>query len=141
MRFFRPVPRVSLAHASDAGELARLLGVEPGDVEAWLSGGFELYRAELDGRLVGCVRCVFPTGACVIDMLTVAEPDRGRGFGQYLAEHAISRARRAGAGRAWTQVRLDAAPALALARKVGFREAARHSVAADPAVVLLELTL
>lgn len=140
MRFFRPVPRVALAQAADAPALAELLGVEAGDVVAWLGGGFELYRAALEGRLVGCVRCAYPTGACVIDMLTVAEAHRRRGFGQYLAEHAISRARRAGAGRVWTQVPAGNAPALSLARNLGFREAARHP-ASTGATLLLELIL
>lgn len=140
MRFFRPVPRLALAEPGDAAALAALLGIEPGAVEAWLRGGFDVYKATLDGRLVGCVRCAFPTGACVIDQLTVAPEDRGRGFGEYLAEHAVSRARRAGAGRAWAQVPRAEPAALGLARKLGFREAAEHRTH-DAAVVLLELNL
>ena len=141
MRFFRPVPRLALAEPGDAASLASLLGVEPPAVEAWLRGGFEVYKATLDGHLVGCVRCAFPTGACVIDQLTVAPEQRGRGFGEYLAEHAVSRARRAGAGRAWIQVPRDDAAALALARKLGFRAAAEHRGGDDAALVLLELNL
>ena len=145
MRFFRPVPRVTLAAPEDAPALAGLLtdgGEEtaPGDVESWLRGGFEVYRATLDGHLVGMVRCAFPTGACVIDKLVVAADHRRRGFGQYLAEHAVSRARRAGATRAWMQIPPGDEGAAHLLRKVGFREAARlrrdrHDL------VLVEMTL
>lgn len=140
MRFFRPVPRLALAEPGDAAALAGLLGVEPEAVTAWLRGGFEVYKATFDGRLVGCVRCAFPTGACVIDELTVAPQERGRGFGEYLAEHAVSRARRAGAGRVWAQVPRGAVEGLGLARKLGFRQAAEHR-SGDRALVLLELTL
>lgn len=141
MRFFRAVPRVSPAQREDAPALAALLGLDAGDVNAWLGGGFELYKATLEGRLVGCVRCAFPTGACVIDMLTVAPEDRRRGFGQYLAEHAISRARRAGSARIWTQVGGDDAAVRGLWTKLGFREAAEHSRGPGGALVLLELVL
>ncbi len=153
MRFFRPVPRLTAAQADDAAQLAELLsaaaaadglGESPDarEVASWLRGGFEVYKATLDRRLVGCVRCAFPTGACVIDQLTVAPAERGRGFGQYLLEQAISRARRAGAGRAWIQVPAGCAAAISLARKEGFRESARHHApAGTEAVVLLELAL
>ena len=140
MRFFRPVPRVAAAGPDDVSDLAALLAVPPEEVAAWLRGGFEVYRATLDGRLVGCLRCAFPTGACVIDQLMVVAGDRGRGIGEYLAEHAISRARRAGASRAWIHVAVDNMAALALARKVGFREAQRHRGGGGE-VVLLEMTL
>ena len=140
MRFFRAVPRVSPALREDAAALAGLLGVEAGDVAAWLGGGFEVYKATLEGRLVGCVRCAFPTGACVVDMLAVAPDHRRRGFGQYLAEHAISRARRAGAARIWTQVGPGDASARSLLAKLGFREPAPGPAPAG-GIVLLELAL
>lgn len=145
MRFFRAVPRVSAASPDDAAALAALLQqcgepVSEAEVTSWLRGGFEVYKATLDGALVGTVRCAFPTGACVIDQLAVDPAHRRRGFGQYLAEHAISRARRAGAPKAW--MRLPAAgegPARML-RKLGFREAARAGHGRDE-VVLVEMSL
>jgi len=112
MRFFRPVPRLSLAGDADAADLAALLqaawaphraelgealweelaaGAE--EVEAWLKGGFEVYRATLDGRLVGTVRVAFPTGACVVDRLAV-HPDhrrRDRAFARCDADRAARR--------------------------------------------------
>lgn len=154
MRFFRPVPRLTLAQTEDATALAVLLAAPDGgedpaapppdarEVASWLRGGFEVYKATLDGRLVGCVRCAFPTGACVIDRLVVAPGDRSRGFGKYLLEQAVSRARRAGAGRAWIQLPLRCSAAIRLARKEGFREAAQHRLSeSDEPLVLLELAL
>lgn len=140
MRFFRAVPRVSAASAEDAAGLAALLQrcgapVSEADVASWLGGGFEVYKATLDGTLVGMVRCAFPTGACVIDQLVVDPDHRRRGFGQYLAEHALSRARRAGAPKAWMQLPVSDEGAARLLRKVGFREAARAGH--GPAEVLL----
>lgn len=145
MRFFRPVPRVSLGAPEDAPALAGVLTgsgrpASVADVESWLRGGFEVYRATFDGQCVGIVRCAFPTGACVIDQLAVDPAHRRRGFGQYLVEHAVSRARRAGAPKAWMQLPADAEPALRLVRKLGFREAARLRRDAGE-VVLVELSL
>lgn len=153
MRFFRPVPRLTLAQADDAPALAALLATagegdqvaapapDAREVASWLRGGFEVYKATHEGRLVGCVRCAFPTGACVIDRLVVAPAERGRGYGKYLLEQAVSRARRAGAGRAWIQLPVRCAVAIGLARKEGFRESARHQVSGAEPVVLLELSL
>jgi ribosomal protein S18 acetylase RimI-like enzyme len=152
MRFFRPVPRLTLAQAEDASAVAALLALagvagtapapDAGEVGAWLRGGFEVYKASLDGKLVGCIRCAFPTGACVIDQIAVVPAERGRGFGEYLLEQAISRARRAGAARAWIHLPEACEAPIKLARKLGFREAARHQLAASgEPVVLLEMVL
>lgn len=153
MRFFRPVPRLTLAQADDATAVAALLALaddlrgtasppDAREVAAWLRGGFEVYKASMEGRLVGCVRCAFPTGACVIDQLAVAPAERGRGYGEYLLEQAVSRARRAGAGRAWIQLPAVCERPIKLARKLGFRESARHQLTTDgEPVVLLELAL
>jgi GNAT superfamily N-acetyltransferase len=153
MRFFRPVPRLTLAQAEDAPAVAAVLALagvggesapvpDAAEVAAWLRGGFEVYKATMDGRLVGCVRCAFPTGACVIDQIAVVPGERGRGFGEYLLEQAVSRARRAGAARAWIQLPEVCEAPIKLARKLGFRDAARHQLAASgEPVVLLELAL
>jgi ribosomal protein S18 acetylase RimI-like enzyme len=140
VRFFRPVPRVSLAGRGDVAALSELLEVEPEEVEAWLEGGFELYKATLDGELVGSIRCAFPTGACVIDRLTVRDQHRRRGFGQYLAEHAVSRARRAGAGKVWTQVPATSGEPLRMLDRLGFRPAGQVT-ASGSQLLLLELPL
>lgn len=145
MRFFRSVPRVTIAGPDDAPALTQLLtrsGLGPSaeDLQASLRGGFEVYKATLEGEVVGMVRCAFPTGACVIDQLVVDAGHRRRGFGQYLAEHAVSRARRAGAPKAWMQVPADEDGVLRLLHRLGFKEAARLERNHRP-LLLVELSL
>jgi GNAT superfamily N-acetyltransferase len=141
LRLFRPVPRIGFAQRGDAVALAELYRnawapyrgrvddrmiadqcSPPEEVESWLLGGFEVYRATLEGRLVGAVRCSFPTGACLLDRLVVAPDSRGRGFGKFLAEHAIARAKRAGVGRVWLYVSPKLETAINLFDALGFRE-------------------
>jgi len=143
VRFFRPVPRISLAGPEHAAELAQVLRAawephraqvpdalwedltpDPEEVGAWFRGGFEVYRAAFDNQAVGLVRVAFPTGACVVDRLAVHPAHRRRGFGAYVAEHAVGRARRAGAGRVWARVPHGLEEGLRLFRKLGFSEVA-----------------
>lgn len=144
MRLFRPVPRISLAQRADAAGLAELYrqawspfqghvdermiaDQSPGEaeVESWFLGGFEIYRATLEGDLVGAVRCSFPTGTCLIDRLAVAPESRGRGFGKFLAEHAVSRAKRAGVSKVWLYASPKLETAVGLFDALGFRESGR----------------
>jgi len=145
LRFFRPVPRLSPAAPEHAAELAGLLlaAWEPhrdqvgealweeltpdaAEVGCWFRGGFEVYRATFEGMTVGTVRVAFPTGACVVDRLAVHPDHRRRGFGEYLCEHAVGRARRAGASRVWGRVPYELLDARRLFRKLGFTEIAEH---------------
>jgi ribosomal protein S18 acetylase RimI-like enzyme len=161
MRFFRITPpRVVLVQATDADELARLYerawdgcaGLDPRMVEdqrasidelrAWLHGGFDLYQASFDGRIVGAVRCSFPTSTCHLDRLAVDPDLRRRGFGQALVQHAIGRARRAGVTRVWAEVSPKMPDALALYRRTGFRESGRYAASYwNEPLLLLELPL
>jgi ribosomal protein S18 acetylase RimI-like enzyme len=144
MRLFRPVPRISLAQRADSAGLADLYAQAwaplrgrvddrmiadqcPGEaeVESWFRGGFEVYRATLDGLLVGAIRCSFPTGTCLIDRLAVRPQSRGRGFGKFLAEHAVSRAKRAGVTKVWLYASPKLETAVNLFDAIGFRESGR----------------
>jgi ribosomal protein S18 acetylase RimI-like enzyme len=144
MRFFRATPRVLPAQPAEAGVLAdlyreawagceRLLDARmmrdqvpaAAEVEAWLRGGFEVFRVRHEGQLIGAIRCSFPTGACHVDRLAVDPAARGRGVGHLLLEHAIGRARRAGVTRVWTQVSPKLDDAQELLHSLGFREAGR----------------
>jgi len=144
MRLFRPVPRISLAQRSDAAGLVQLYlqawtpmrgrvdermiadqCPSEEEVAFWFKGGFEVYRATLEGGLVGAVRCSFPTGTCLLDRLAVLPESRGRGFGKYLAEHAVSRAKRAGVSKVWLYASPKLETAVNLFDALGFRESGR----------------
>jgi len=161
MRFFRPVPRISAAAPEHAAELAAVLrsawephrGQLAGDlweelapaeaeVAAWLRGGFEVYRVSFENQAVGVVRIAFPTGACVLDRLAVIPEHRRRGFGEYVAEHAVGRARRVGAGRVWARVPDGVEEGVRLFRKLGFSEVATEHGRLRPwRLVLLDRAL
>jgi ribosomal protein S18 acetylase RimI-like enzyme len=152
---------VSLAQPADAEVLAQLYArvwepwsgaldqrliddqvASPEEIRVWLEGGFEVYRATHEGRLAGAVRLSFPTGTCLVDRLVVDPDCRRRGFGQVVAEHSVSRARRAGATRVWVHVCPKLEAAVLLFRGLGFKEISRFR--ADywgEEVTLLELTL
>jgi ribosomal protein S18 acetylase RimI-like enzyme len=162
MRFFRPAPaRVTLVHVEEAAELAALYqrawaGCEAAldrrlvedqqasleDVQAWLAGGFEIYKTSYDDHLVGAVRCSFPSTTCHIDRLAVDPEMRHRGYGHSLVDHAVGRARRAGVTRVWVQLSPKLEEAMTLFRRAGFREAGRHHAGywGEP-VVLMELAI
>ena len=80
MRFFRPMPRVSLALSSDATDLAALYErawaecdsqldarmvadqvPSVAEVRSWLGGGFEVYRSLHETRLAGAMPLLFGT--------------------------------------------------------------------------------
>ncbi|MDQ6771385.1 MAG: GNAT family N-acetyltransferase [Candidatus Dormibacteraeota bacterium] len=159
MRFFRHSGvRVTLAEAGDAPALADLYerawdGCEglisehavavarpsAEDLAAWLEGGFEIYRVAADARLVGAVRCSFPTSTCLLDSLAVDPDSRRRGIGRSLVDHVIARARRAGVARVWTAVNPGLVEFAGLFAEAGFRETTRLGSDEDRAVILLEL--
>lgn len=161
MRFFRATARVGPADPTEAAVLAELyrrawtgcdrvvnpLLVEEqtpprAEVTAWFRGGFEVFRTRQEGRLVGAVRCCFPSSACNVDRLVVDPEARGRGVGHMLLEHAVGRARRAGVTRIWAQVCPKTESDGALFRSFGFREMGRRPAAWwGEEVILLELPL
>ena len=112
------------------------------DVNAWFLGGFEVFRVVHEGRLVGAVRCCFPSSTCMVDRLAVDPDARGRGVGHLLLEHAIGRARRAGVTRVWTQISPKLGATQELFRSLGFRDTARLRAAYwDEEILLLELAV
>lgn len=124
---------------------ARLIADQTPDaaeISSWFGGGFEVFAATLEGSLVGGIRCSFPTGTCFVDRIVV-DPERGgRGVGRALLDHAVSRARRAGVTKVWTQTSPKLQDAMTLLRSLGFRESGHlraHYWGED--LLLLELPL
>lgn len=158
VRFFRSVHRVLPAHPAEAATLAGiyerawepfigqisprlLVDLVPSreEVEAWFAGGFEIYRTAQEDWLVGVMRLSFPGGACHLDQLAVEPHLRRRGHGRALVEHALGRARRAGATRVWTQVSPSLQESVEFFHTLGFRDLARHrSTVWGETVLLLE---
>lgn len=148
MRLFRAVPRIAPAGPALVPALAELYArsaaaaeLDRHEVEAWFAGGFEVYEAVHEGRLVGAARICFPAGACNLDRLVVAPDARGRGFGRVIAEHLIRRAHRAGVSRVWAQAPADAEDQRGLYQGLGFRSlgVVRPHLGPRRALVLYEL--
>ena len=123
-----PIPESERRDAVPGGE----------DLAAWFRGGFEVFRLSHDNRLVGAVRCSFPSGSCHLDNLAIHPDLRNRGFGRVLVEHSLARARRASLPRTWTQVDSRLSVARRLLLSCGFQEAGRHQSPNRPTVILFE---
>lgn len=161
MRFFRPSHHVVPAHPAEAAAIARLYErgwedagarltpavmreVVPSreEVVAWFGGGFEIYRTEQESTLVGAVRLSFPAGSCHLDQLVVLPQYRRRGHGRSLVDHAVGRARRAGATRVWAQVSPRLHAGQAFFASMGFQVSSPNEVAlAGEPLLLLELAV
>lgn len=117
-------------------ELAEL----PGDY-APPSG--RLLLAEFDGQLAGCVALHrLDPGICEMKRLYLRPQFRGKGLGRVVAERIIAEARWA----EYTSIRLDTVgpvmkDAVAMYRKLGFKEIAPYRPNPNPGTLYLELTL
>jgi putative acetyltransferase len=126
----------SLCFQSFDQELAKLPG-------SYAPPQGRLLLAELEGRLAGCI-ALHPLEPQICEMKRLyLRPDfRGRGLGRVLAETIISEARSIG----YRHMRLDTVEpvmkdAVALYRKLGFREIAPYCPNPNPGVLYLELDL
>jgi ribosomal-protein-alanine N-acetyltransferase len=85
---------------------------------AWL---FQVLVSEADARLAGFVSLLrWPQATGAVDDIAVRPDLQGRGLGEAMMRWALARFRQEGMRRAWLDVLLDNAPALALYRKLGF---------------------
>jgi putative acetyltransferase len=117
-------------------ELANL----PGD---YAPPGGRLLLAEYDGHLTGCVALhKLEPGICEMKRLYLRPQYRGKGLGRALADRIIAEARHIG----YSRVRLDTVEpvmkdAVAMYRKLGFKEIAPYCPNPMAGVVYMELQL
>lgn len=91
--------------------------------EAILKGGGTILFARHEGRIIGAVALKYNRdGALELSKMAVDKPYRGRGAGTKLCQAAIHKAREMGAPKLilYSQTQLPAA--VAIYRKLGFRE-------------------
>jgi len=102
-----------------------------------------LLLAESDGQTVGCVALhKLDTDICEMKRLYLRPQFRGKGLGKELAERIIAEARQTG----YRRIRLDTVEpvmkdAVAMYRKLGFKEIAPYRPNPNPGTLYLELVL
>lgn len=80
-----------------------------------------------DGTLAGYLCLMFVADECTVMDVAVAPSRRGEGTGRRLMEWTLEECRRRGARHLHLEVRVSAAPAIALYRAMGFAETGRRS--------------
>ena len=82
----------------------------------------EIYRAEIDGQVIGCY-VLYPETKTVFEIknIAIAEAFQGQGLGTQLLHHAIQNAKEQGASRLLIGTGNSSFSQLYLYQKVGFR--------------------
>ena len=115
---------------------------------AGLPGGYappegRLLLAEYEGQLAGCVALhTLEPGICEMKRLYLRPQFRGKGLGRALADHIIAEARQIG----YQRIRLDTVEpamkdAVAMYRRIGFREIAPYCANPIAGALYMELSL
>lgn len=99
-----------------------------------LDPGGAILIAEYNGEAVGTAGLVPGHGEGVLELIKMsARTDvQGKGIGRVLMEAAIAKSRDMGAAQIWLETNTKLAAALALYRKVGFRELTGDEVTPTP---------
>lgn len=99
-----------------------------------LDPGGAILIAEYNGEAVGTAGLVPGHGEGVLELIKMsARTDvQGKGIGRALMEAAIEKSRDMGAAQIWLETNTKLAAALALYRKVGFRELTGDEVTPTP---------
>lgn len=99
-----------------------------------LDPGGAILIAEYNGEAVGTAGLVPGHGEGVLELIKMsARTDvQGKGIGRALMEAAIAKSRDMGAAQIWLETNTKLAAALALYRKVGFRELTGDEVTPTP---------
>lgn len=97
-------PTIGVAGRRDLPDVELLLevaGLTREDLAACERAGLLLAARAEDGCLMGCVALELYDGEALLRSLAVTAGARGHGLGSALVEHALERARSAGAREAW----------------------------------------
>jgi ribosomal-protein-alanine N-acetyltransferase len=79
-----------------------------------------------DGAVAGYLCLMFAADECTVMDIAVAPAMRGQGVGRLLMDRTLEECRHRGSRHLHLEVRVSAAPAIALYRAVGFTEAGRR---------------
>lgn len=119
---------------SDGPALAALLAAEPHVAsyashaeDVLQSNDYEVWGGYGDTALVGAVVMAVGPFDAEIESLVVSAAVRRKGVGRALIEHAVTRARAVGKERILLEVREGNEAALALYKRVGFKEDGRRA--------------
>ena len=149
LRDFRPGDQPVFRQLNEEW-IAHYFSLEPADLKALdqpeeyiLQPGGCILLAETDDHVVGtCALIRMPEGSYELAKMAVSPQAQGQGVGLLLGEAAVQRVRDLGGRRVYLESNSKLAPALALYRKLGFRDLARpHPSPYARADVQMELLL
>ncbi|MBO2011845.1 helix-turn-helix domain-containing GNAT family N-acetyltransferase [Hymenobacter negativus] len=149
LRDFRPGDQPIFRQLNEEW-ISHYFTLEPADFKALdhpeeyiLQPGGCILLAEINQQVVGtCALIKMPEGSYELAKMAVSPAAQGQGVGLLLGQAAIQRVRDLGGGRVYLESNSKLGPALALYRKLGFRDLAQPNPSPyDRADVQMELLL
>ena len=131
LRDFRPGDQPIFRQLNEEW-ISRYFTLEPADLKALdhpeeyiLAPGGRILFAEVDGQVVGtCALIKMADGGYELAKMAVAPAAQGQQIGYLLGQAAVQRVRDLGGQRVYLESNSQLGPALALYRKLGFRDLA-----------------